>query len=55
MLDFQNCKREPEPAPAETEETDQNIGSYYYDDGTGYEIYQDDEEDGDQNDPLIHD
>ncbi len=46
MLDSQNYRQEKiEPAKDERvkDENDRPIGSYYYDDATGYEVYQDED------------
>ena len=48
MLDSQNQQGEKiEPAKDEQvkDENDRPVGSYYYDDATGYDVYQDDDED----------
>ena len=47
MLDSQNCQQEKiESAKDEQlkDETDRPGGSYYYDDATGYDLYQDEDE-----------
>ena len=47
MLDSQNHPREKiEPAKDEQvkDEHDRPVGSYYYDDATGYDLYQDEDE-----------
>ena len=48
MIDSQNHQREKtEPATDEhvKDENEQPVGSYYYDDATGYEVYQDEDDD----------
>lgn len=40
----------PKPDPPPQRERGREPGDYYYDDGTGYEIYQPDDEDEDDND-----
>ena len=48
MLDSQNYLREKIESPKDEEVKDENdrpVGSYYYDDATGYDVYKDEDED----------
>ena len=48
MLDTQNDQREKIESPGDEQVKDENdrpVGSYYYDDATGYEVYQDEDDD----------
>jgi hypothetical protein len=48
MLDSQNYRREKiessEDEPVK-DENDRPVGSYYYDDATGYDVYKDEDDD----------
>lgn len=48
MPDSQNYRGQKIDSPKDEqvkEEDDRPLGSYYYDDATGYDVYQDDDED----------